>query len=317
MGQEVRITDYDVSTANHDGRVTAWEAGLPETADLPPLSQILLSPEMASAFSISPEPHRTMIDVDRASRDTLSSLRGQSESHLMNKMNDFRSVSDDREDEMVVEGEEIVDLVRDGGDSPSRKFRRVDGGCGGGGGEEAESARANKRNRLVWTPQLHKRFVEVVAHLGVKNAVPKTIMQLMNVEGLTRENVASHLQKYRLYLKRMQGLGNEGTSCSDIPFASTPVPKSDLGGSGGGIGNENGQVRVPVPMPYPPQMVPMPYPPPQIVPSAAAAGGGAYHHGFEYHSHHPYNMMVQPKEWSGNNLGPVLPYQHSMTPNHK
>ena len=40
---------------------------------------------------------------------------------------------------------------------------------------------------------------------GVKNAVPKTILQLMNVEGMTRENVASHLQKYRLYLKRMAG----------------------------------------------------------------------------------------------------------------
>jgi len=56
----------------------------------------------------------------------------------------------------------------------------------------------------VWTPQLHKRFVEAVGHRGMKNAVPKTIMQLMNVEGLTRENVASHLQKYRLHLKRMQ-----------------------------------------------------------------------------------------------------------------
>ncbi len=29
---------------------------------------------------------------------------------------------------------------------------------------------------------------------GVKAAVPKTILQLMNVEGMTRENVASHLQ---------------------------------------------------------------------------------------------------------------------------
>ena len=40
---------------------------------------------------------------------------------------------------------------------------------------------------------------------GVKNAVPKTILQLMNVEGMTRENVASHLQKYRLHLKRSAG----------------------------------------------------------------------------------------------------------------
>lgn len=35
--------------------------------------------------------------------------------------------------------------------------------------------------------------------------MPKTILQLMNVEGMTRENAASHLQKYRLYLKRLAG----------------------------------------------------------------------------------------------------------------
>lgn len=32
-----------------------------------------------------------------------------------------------------------------------------------------------------------------VAQLGVDKAVPKRILDLMNVEGLTRENVASHL----------------------------------------------------------------------------------------------------------------------------
>ncbi|CAN1331529.1 Transcription factor MYBC1 [Linum perenne] len=63
------------------------------------------------------------------------------------------------------------------------------GSCTGGD----EPARTLKRPRLVWTPQLHKRFVDAVAHLGIKNAVPKTIMQLMSVGGLTRENVASHL----------------------------------------------------------------------------------------------------------------------------
>lgn len=91
-------------------------------------------------------------------------------------------------------------------------------------GPDGNAARTLKRPRLVWTPQLHKRFVDAVGHLGIKNAVPKTIMQLMNVEGLTRENVASHLQKYRLYLKRMQGLSTEGPSASDPLFASTPLP---------------------------------------------------------------------------------------------
>ncbi|CAI9112369.1 OLC1v1012815C1 [Oldenlandia corymbosa var. corymbosa] len=83
------------------------------------------------------------------------------------------------------------------------------GGAGDGSGGE-EPVRTLKRPRLVWPPQLHKRFVDAVAHLGIKNAVPKTIMQLMSVNGLTRENVASHLQKYRLYLKRIQEISNGG-----------------------------------------------------------------------------------------------------------
>ncbi|CAI0439905.1 unnamed protein product [Linum tenue] len=68
-------------------------------------------------------------------------------------------------------------------------------------------------------------------------------MQLMSVDGLTRENVASHLQKYRLYLKRMQGLSSGGggggggggglsggsstvgvDAATDHLFASSPVP---------------------------------------------------------------------------------------------
>ena len=39
-------------------------------------------------------------------------------------------------------------------------------------------ARALKRPRLVWTSQLHQRFVDAVRQLGLKNAVPKTIMQV-------------------------------------------------------------------------------------------------------------------------------------------
>lgn len=56
---------------------------------------------------------------------------------------------------------------------------------------------SDKRRRVQWTPELHERFVQAVAQVGLQNAVPKIIMQLMDVEHLTRENVASHLQKYR------------------------------------------------------------------------------------------------------------------------
>jgi SHAQKYF class myb-like DNA-binding protein len=60
---------------------------------------------------------------------------------------------------------------------------------GGGGG--------NRRQRLIWTPDLHARFLAAVNQLGIRNAVPKNILAIMGVEGMTRENVASHLQKYR------------------------------------------------------------------------------------------------------------------------
>ena len=64
--------------------------------------------------------------------------------------------------------------------------------------EEAPSGGGGKKARVVWAMELHGRFVEAVNVLGVDKAVPKRILELMGVQGLTRENVASHLQKYRL-----------------------------------------------------------------------------------------------------------------------
>lgn len=165
---------------------------------------------------------------------------------------------------------------------------------------EDPSAKAMKRPRLVWTPQLHKRFVEVVAHLGIKNAVPKTIMQLMNVEGLTRENVASHLQKYRLYLKRMQGLSSEGPSASDPLFASTPVPQSLHESPGGGGGHANGHAPMPMPMPYGvPSHMPMP-----VYGHMGMQMGNSQ--GFQSN---PY--MLPQMDWSGNRCGSLVSYPNS------
>ncbi|CAK9141499.1 unnamed protein product [Ilex paraguariensis] len=324
MGEEVRITDNGGEDGGGDeDRVAEWEVGLPTADDLTPLSQTLIPPQLASAFSISPEPRRSVLEVNRASQNTLSRIRGQSQALSSSNSFNFKSFDENKAiDPMVVEGDE-TDLSREGSDL--RKFRKIEGGVGA---EEADSAlrtenctddpsaRTLKRPRLVWTPQLHKRFVDVVAHLGIKTAVPKTIMQLMNVEGLTRENVASHLQKYRLYLKRMQG-----PSSSDHLLASTPVPQSlnESGGSEHGQHNSNsngnGHMGMPIPMPYPPQMMPMPMPLLGMshqghghmgMPMANLGAPG----GFESH-HNPYNMLQQ-RDWSGNNFG-FVPSLHRVT----
>ncbi|XP_074568195.1 two-component response regulator-like APRR2 isoform X2 [Curcuma longa] len=55
-----------------------------------------------------------------------------------------------------------------------------------------------KKIKVDWTLELHRRFVQAVEQLGVEQAIPSKILQLMKVDGLTRHNVASHLQKYRM-----------------------------------------------------------------------------------------------------------------------
>ncbi|KAH6779579.1 Homeodomain-like superfamily protein [Perilla frutescens var. hirtella] len=183
-----------------------WEEELPAPEDLMPLSQSLITPDLALAFNI-PNPlqslhHTPPPPPPHPPQSTALSSQPNSSTEF---------------------------------DSP--ELSGAGGGAGGGAASD-EPARTLKRPRLVWTPQLHKRFVDAVAHLGIKNAVPKTIMQLMSVDGLTRENVASHLQKYRLYLKRMQGISNNGgggnspaalsasgmDAATDHLFASSPVP---------------------------------------------------------------------------------------------
>ncbi|KAH7434275.1 hypothetical protein KP509_06G008700 [Ceratopteris richardii] len=85
-----------------------------------------------------------------------------------------------------------------------------------------------KRARVNWSQQLHQQFVSAVNQLGIDKAVPKRILQIMNVQGLSRENVASHLQKYRLYLKRLSGV-------IPAPFPIASFQASDDGTPGGSM----------------------------------------------------------------------------------
>ena len=79
MGEEVKINGYDNgggSGSGDDDRVSDWEAGLPGIDDLTPLSQALIPPDLASAFRITPEPSRSMLDVNRETQKILASLCG-------------------------------------------------------------------------------------------------------------------------------------------------------------------------------------------------------------------------------------------------
>ncbi|XP_020409199.1 two-component response regulator ARR2 [Prunus persica] len=74
---------------------------------------------------------------------------------------------------------------------------------------------AKKRRRLVWTAQLHQQFVTAVNQLGHKNCHPKKIldrMQQMGARGLTRENVASHLQMVNGTAPANHDIGQSQTS---------------------------------------------------------------------------------------------------------
>ncbi|KAI4335585.1 hypothetical protein L6164_014220 [Bauhinia variegata] len=87
-------------------------------------------------------------------------------------------------------------------------------------GEESDDPSTQKKPRVVWSVELHRKFVAAVNQLGLDKAVPKKILDMMNVEGLTRENVASHLQKYRLYLKKATQQANfvAALGTNDSPY---------------------------------------------------------------------------------------------------
>ncbi|XP_027339097.1 myb family transcription factor EFM-like [Abrus precatorius] len=60
-----------------------------------------------------------------------------------------------------------------------------------------------RKARRCWSPDLHRRFVHALQMLGGSQvATPKQIRELMKVDGLTNDEVKSHLQKYRLHTRR-------------------------------------------------------------------------------------------------------------------
>merc|ERR1712137_354882 len=70
----------------------------------------------------------------------------------------------------------------------------------------------DEKNRLVWTEELHSRFLTSLGTLG-ERATPRQIMMHMRVLGLERHHISSHLQKYRNKQKK-----SRKTFCKKQPF---------------------------------------------------------------------------------------------------
>nr|TKW22107.1 hypothetical protein SEVIR_4G207300v2 [Setaria viridis] len=83
------------------------------------------------------------------------------------------------------------------GANHTRKHSKKNKKDGNGAKGDKDGMSTQKKQRIQWS-----------------EAVPKKLLEVMNVDGLTRDCIASHLQKYRIYLKQL----NDGTFKHSNPF---------------------------------------------------------------------------------------------------
>ncbi|KAL8105966.1 transcription factor HHO2-like [Apium graveolens] len=83
-------------------------------------------------------------------------------------------------------------------------------GGSSGGCKVEDKEDQHKKARRCWSPELHRRFLLALQQLGGAHVgTPKQIRELMKVDGLTNDEVKSHLQKYRLHTRRPSPSSNK------------------------------------------------------------------------------------------------------------
>ncbi|KAJ3694177.1 hypothetical protein LUZ60_009657 [Juncus effusus] len=107
------------------------------------------------------------------------------------------AVENEREDQKIRQSDQVDNssvVKKENGDQ--MQGRKV---CEG----QVGTTQAHRKARRCWSPDLHRRFVNALQILGgAQVATPKQIRELMKVDGLTNDEVKSHLQKYRLHTRR-------------------------------------------------------------------------------------------------------------------
>ncbi|XP_059633601.1 two-component response regulator ARR11-like [Cornus florida] len=163
-------------------------------------------------MSVDGETSRVMKGVQHGACDyllkpiRLKELKNIWQHVLRKKIHEVRDIES-------LEGSEEVKMMRNGLDQYDDRHLHSGGDLSPGKKRKEVEIKHDERDfgdpsvkkpRVVWTVELHQKFVKAVNLIGFDKVGPKKILDLMNVPWLTRENVASHLQKYRLYLSRLQ-----------------------------------------------------------------------------------------------------------------
>jgi SHAQKYF class myb-like DNA-binding protein len=77
--------------------------------------------------------------------------------------------------------------------------------------------------RLRWTPLLHNLFLDALTELG-DLATPRIIQKRMNVPGISRRQVSSHLQRYKfLQTTAIEKLEDHKTESMESTFRKKPT----------------------------------------------------------------------------------------------
>ncbi|KAI5071050.1 hypothetical protein GOP47_0014033 [Adiantum capillus-veneris] len=152
----------------------------------------------------------------------------------------------DSDDQQHKPDEGADSLANDGADGASKSTKKRKDSLEEEDDVEAETEdpATSKKPRVVWSVELHQKFVNAVNSLGIDKAVPKRILELMDVRNLTRENVASHLQKYRLYLKRLSGEAYQGGGGLGAGYFGTVDHERFLSSGVGLVGDFRSQLPV-------------------------------------------------------------------------
>ncbi|CAL9118512.1 unnamed protein product [Musa textilis] len=108
-----------------------------------------------------------------------------------------------------------------------------DGSRGGDMEKKEEQSPLHRKARRCWSPELHRLFLHALDRLGGSHvATPKQIRELMEVDGLTNDEVKSHLQKYRLHTRRPNPADQSSSRPQFVLVGGLVVPPASSPGNG-------------------------------------------------------------------------------------